>query len=340
LLALALPVLVLLARLFLPISTPPLRDARGAVAQGSVALAERWPLNGVKQSVIVRGRNAADPALIWVSDFWCEVPALRHFNADLEDRFLVVYWCPRYSGQSLDPLASPPKNVRLQQYADDLGVLVDDVRARFHEDKVILVAHSGGTNYGLIYVAQHPEHVAAYVGVGQLTDAAKNLDAQRRFDVSEAARRHDAAALTELRAIGPSPFSAAEKATLRKWAIIFGGAFHNGLSYPKLAMESAGVPEANWRDIYAFLFGGEISPSLTADQEAIAFDTRYLRFAVPIYFMEGRYDHRADSQLAQTYLAQLQAPAKGLVWFEHSAHSPPFEEPAAFDAWIVSHLGK
>jgi proline iminopeptidase len=64
-----------------------------------------------------------------------------------------------------------------------------------------------------------------------------------------------------------------------------------------------------------------------------------LKFGAPVYFRSGRYDHRSDSGLAQIYLSEIEAPKKAFVWFENSAHSPPFEEPEVFNAWIISHLG-
>jgi hypothetical protein len=39
-------------------------------------------------------------------------------------------------------------------------------------------------------------------------------------------------------------------------------------------------------------------------------------------------DCTVSLQLAKAYLDQLQAPEKGFSTFEHSAHSPMFEEPA------------
>ncbi len=39
---------------------------------------------------------------------------------------------------------------------------------------------------------------------------------------------------------------------------------------------------------------------------------------------------RQSYALAKDYLEQLQAPTKGFYTFEHSAHSPLFEEPEKF----------
>lgn len=48
---------------------------------------------------------------------------------------------------------------------------------------------------------------------------------------------------------------------------------------------------------------------------------------IPVYFFIGRHDHTASYDLAHDYLLRLHAPVKGFYTFEHSAHSPLFEEP-------------
>jgi pimeloyl-ACP methyl ester carboxylesterase len=52
---------------------------------------------------------------------------------------------------------------------------------------------------------------------------------------------------------------------------------------------------------------------------------------VPVLFALGRHDRQVDSRLAAEYFRLLDAPGKGLVWFEGSAHNVPFEEPARFN---------
>jgi pimeloyl-ACP methyl ester carboxylesterase len=332
-------VIAFAVRLFMPISTAPFRDASGDAAANSIAVVERWPINGVDQSVIIRGRELSNPALIWVGDLWCETPVLRHFNAELEDHFVVVYWCQRYSGQSLDPFATPPKTVTLDQYVNDLGVLVDGVRARLKRDKVVLIGHSSGTALGLIYTQRHPERVAAYVGVGQIVNEAEGQKRAYGFDLAEARECHNNQAVAELDRIGPPPYSDdRSNAILRKWTIAFGGAFHTGLSYSKLALISAGSREANWRDLAAFARTEDFVAPVYREMSGLTFDKADVKFHTPIFLLSGRYDHRADAALAENYLDRISAPQKAFVWFEQSAHSPPFEEPAAFNAWITAHI--
>ena len=50
--------------LSMPTWTPPFRDAQDRRLPNSIASVERWRLNGIEQSVILRGRNVANPLIV------------------------------------------------------------------------------------------------------------------------------------------------------------------------------------------------------------------------------------------------------------------------------------
>ncbi|HML48634.1 MAG TPA: alpha/beta hydrolase, partial [Clostridia bacterium] len=54
------------------------------------------------------------------------------------------------------------------------------------------------------------------------------------------------------------------------------------------------------------------------------------RLQVPVYFFEGRYDLNAPVDLVVSYAETLEAPAKEIVWFEHSGHNPWINESDRF----------
>jgi pimeloyl-ACP methyl ester carboxylesterase len=56
-----------------------------------------------------------------------------------------------------------------------------------------------------------------------------------------------------------------------------------------------------------------------------------LDFEIPIFFCAGRMDYNTPSVLVEEYFQRITAPKKELVWFEHSAHCPPFEEYEKFN---------
>jgi proline iminopeptidase len=93
-------VIVSTVYLLRPVSTPPFRDETGLGLPQSIASIERWPINGVDQSVILRGRDRASPLLVWLhgGPGTSETGVVRRYNSALEDHFVVVLWDQRYAG--------------------------------------------------------------------------------------------------------------------------------------------------------------------------------------------------------------------------------------------------
>jgi pimeloyl-ACP methyl ester carboxylesterase len=57
---------------------------------------------------------------------------------------------------------------------------------------------------------------------------------------------------------------------------------------------------------------------------------------VPLSVFVGRHDRVAPPSIAEQYVEQVRASrGKNLVWFEQSAHTPQYEEPAAFRAALA-----
>lgn len=334
------PLLAFAAYLLRPVSTPPFRDAAGRILPASIASMERWRINGVDESVILRGRDRTAPVLVWVhgGPGTSETGVLRRFNGALEDHFVMVYWDQRYAGRSLDPFGPKPPHQSIDDYVSDLDVLIDGLRRRFPCQKVVLVAHSWGTVPGLLYAERHPENLIAYVGVGQEADA---LESERRsyaFVLAQAEARHDEAAIQRLRAMGPPPRRNGEIWTPRPLLEKYGGAFHGDMSELSLVLQSAGASEMNWRDAAAFLDAHAYNEAISDAEGKVVLDKDHLRFQVPMFFLSGRADHVVDAPLTYDYLQRLSAPRKAFVWFEHSGHYPPFEEPGAFNAWIADNI--
>jgi pimeloyl-ACP methyl ester carboxylesterase len=258
-----------------------------------------------------------------------ETPLLRQMNGVLESDFTVVYWDQRLAGQTLDPFAPPPRSLTVWQMVSDLEVVVDRARARLGHDKVVLVSHSWGTFLGVLYASRHPDKVAAYVGIGQMADKPRAEMLSYAFTLDQARRRGDAKALSDLRRIGPPPYSGPEIMVERGWLDKLGGVSYADMSLPRLVWIGVAAPEANWRDVWATSHGSGVGVALLEPQELKTnLDHTYTCFGVPVFIVEGRYDHVTDAGLARQYFQRIVAPRKDFVLFDHSAHSPAFEEPA------------
>ncbi len=321
--------LALLARC--TVSTPPFTDASGRVLAGSVARMEKIELGGVVQAVWFRGRAVGAPALVLLhgGPGTSETALFRHFDAALEDRFLTVYWDQRGSGRSYHP-GMPAAALTIGRMVEDLDELVDRVRRRFGKQRVVLLGHSWGTILGTLYAAAHPEKVSVYVGIGQIADFAEDERTSLRWALEQAERRGDRKALRALREMLPGPASVADELALGRWVERFGGSLRGGLSTGALVRAALATDEADLADLWRFGAGNRFSLEALRPQYAREDLTRFRRFAVPVVFLLGRHDWHVPSTLAARYFRTLEAPCKRLVWFERSAHDPPFEEPRAF----------
>jgi pimeloyl-ACP methyl ester carboxylesterase len=326
--------------LILPISTPPILNAQGRSLPGSIASIERWRLNGVDQSVILRGSNAAAPILVWIhgGPGTSETALFRHYNGTLEKHFLVVYWDQRYAGQSLDPFGPKPVHEETRDYVADLGELVERLTARFHKNKVVILAHSWGTVPGILYAERHPERVAAYVGIGQVADTLESEKHSYAFALGEARTHGDADAVTRLTALGAPPRKSQDNFTPRDLLLRYGGSFHTDMGLGTLALVTLESAESNWRDFAAIAEIGDFNARAMDDLAKAVLDERHTRFSVPIFFVSGRYDRQVDAALSYRYFERVQAPEKHFVWFKQSAHAPSFEEPDRFDAWVIQTI--
>jgi pimeloyl-ACP methyl ester carboxylesterase len=324
------------------VHTAPFRDDRGFQIPGSVAMMTNAVIGGVEQRLWFRGVNAAKPAVILLhgGPGASEAALFRHFNADLEHAFLMVYWEQRGTGRSFRD-SIPPESMTIDQFVRDLDEVVELVRARFHKDRVVLLGHSWGSVVGLVYTARHPGKVAAYVGVGQVADMREGERLSYEFALREAHRRNDRDAIKALHEIGAPPHGVDAMLTSRKWVERFGGSFYASLSTGKLIWAALQTDEANVIDLIKFGRGNRFSlDHLWEEFRAFDIDDRLTRFEIPIVFMLGRHDWQVPAVLAARYFERIHAPEKRLVWFEQSAHNPPFEEPARFNRAVVETVSR
>jgi pimeloyl-ACP methyl ester carboxylesterase len=322
------------------IHTDPFTDVHGRPVPGSIAMMTDVTIGGTTQRLWIRGMDTGKPALILIhgGPGASEAALFRHFNADLEREFLMIYWEQRGTGRSFHSNI-PPESMTIEQFVRDLDEVVELVRRRYNKSKVILLGHSWGTALGVVYASRPSEKVAAYVGVAQVADMAAGERLSYEFALREALRRNHRRAIGALRKIGQPPHTVDEMLISRRWMERFGGAFHSNLSTGKLIWAALSTDEANLIDLIKFGRGNRFSLNhLWEEFSTFDADDRYLSFEVPIFFLLGRYDWEVPAVLAAEYFEKIDAPRKRLVWFEKSAHNPPFEEPAQFNRILIEEV--
>ena len=314
----------------------------GDLAAQTVRTSERLAVDGAELFLQTRGADRRAPVLLWLhgGPGGAERPLFRHFNGSLEDHLVVAYWDQRGAGRSFDPEADP-RRLTIARHLADLDLVVDHLRRTYDEDEIALIGHSWGGALGLLYAAEHPGKVAAFIGVAPVVATLAGQQAEFEFVREEATRRADAAALAKLGEIGAPPHeTAAQVLAIERLTAEYGGVFHEEPSRVWLLVRGVfGGLVTPW-EIPRFIRANEVSLE-AMNEELLGLDlSRSVpRLDVPVFFMLGRYDRHVDARLAAAYLDSLAAPTRRVIWFERSAHNVPFEEPERFNHAVIDALG-
>ena len=148
-------------------------------------------IGGIEQFMQIRGEDKNNPVVLWLHGGpgfpltymnW-------YYQGELEKDYTVACLEQRGCGRTYykNDKNNKAANASPDELLSDIHEAVEYLKKRFHKDKVILMAQSWGTVIGMKYTEQHPENVAAYVGVGQVTQFAKGklYSAQKAADLAE-----------------------------------------------------------------------------------------------------------------------------------------------------------
>ncbi|NBD34731.1 MAG: alpha/beta fold hydrolase [Chloroflexi bacterium] len=316
--------------------TSPIVGPDGDPLPGSVAEITTVPLGGHEQTVMIRGRSADNPVLLYLAGGpgGADLGAMRaDVGADklhpLEQHFVVATWEQRGAGKSYAAL-EPVETLTPEQMVRDTVELTNYLRERFGEEKIYLMGNSWGTLLGVLVVEQHPELFHAYIGTGQMVSPRETDRMFYEDTMAWAEETGNAALIAALQQNGPPPYDdllAYEPAISHE---------HDWNPYPELDMSkempnNLFVPENSLIDringLRSFL---ETFSVLYPQIQDIDFREDVPSLEVPVYIVLGQHEARGRAVLAKAWFEMLAAPSKELIIFEHSGHRPSFEEPTAF----------
>ena len=319
--------------------TPPFLEQSGEPVPGSIAEVGYRRLGGIDQWVMMRGEHIANPPLILLhgGPGLSETALFRRYNAPLEKQFTLVYWDQRGSGKSF-ARSIPRSTMTVEQFLADLDELVDVVRQRLGQRKVVIFGHSWGALLGVLYAARFPEKVAAYVGSGQIGDWPAGEAASYAFAVAEAERLGNAKALSKLRRIGPPPYPAKSVFTERTCLAELEGQL-NVRSLLSMAEVTLGGPEQTVVDVPNLIRGFRWTLDVMWDEVSkLNLHALAPALQIPVFLFLGRRDHWVPAETSVAYFDMLTAPSKALVWFEHSGHEPFMDEAEKFNRAMVERV--
>lgn len=314
--------------LFLPNRTPKIQG------ENSIAVIEKVKLGGLEQSILIRGKDIANPILLFLhgGPGYPQISFARKYQRTLEDSFVVANWDQRGSGMSY--LSSIPKeSMNRAQFIEDTKKLMDYLCERYQKEKIYLVGHSWGTELGLYVIDKYPEKVAAFISVGQVVNGIESEVISYDYVLEMANKNNDQKTLDDLIRIGRPPYkdNVIDTATQRRLLSKYEGVERKVNTLKNIILGSIFSPEYTGIDGIKFALGNKFSAdTMWGHNVDLDFIRDMPEVKVPIYFCAGRYDYNTPSKLTEKYYNQIIAPDKEFIWFEESAHFPLFEETEKF----------
>jgi pimeloyl-ACP methyl ester carboxylesterase len=322
-------------------------EMRRIVTPEGIERHERVRIGGIDQWVSIRGTDRRNPVLLMLhgGPGWVSMPTSWYFQRGWEEYFTVVQWDQRGAGSTYadnDPAAVAPTMTPERMIADT-EEMAAWLRKEFGQDKIFVLGHSWGSYLGLELARRHPDWLYAYIGIGQMTNMPESERQGWQFDMAEARKSGNAEAIKELQAIAPyaedgKPVPLQSLMVQRKWLNHFGGMVYGRTGGEAEGAAMALSPEYRQRDVEAIGAGAAYSVDKLLAR-AVSLDLSKIdHLDCPLVLLQGRYDHNVSSSLAAAWFDKVRAPAKRLVWFEHSAHEVMNEEPGKTLLTLVQYV--
>ncbi|WP_436530107.1 alpha/beta fold hydrolase [Actinoplanes sp. HUAS TT8] len=307
--------------------------ARTDAIPGGVAELTHVDTGGHRLGLMIRGRDLTEPVLLFVpgAPGGSETGAMRAHLAGLESHFIVATLDRRGGGASYAAL-DPTSTMTPEQNVADILAVTDYLRSRFRRDRIVLLAHSGGSLLGALAAYRHPEKYSAYVGTGQAVDVEASDQVFYDDILAWARRTGKADVVRTLERQGRPPY--------RGFWPYETFMLHENEAYAQRSapLEIAGSEYTLLEKAHTLNAIMDSWDALYPREQAIDLRRDVTELKVPAYFIQGGNEMRGLSVLFTEWYAGLRAPAKQLVTIPGGGHRAMFEEPDRFTAALTDLL--
>jgi pimeloyl-ACP methyl ester carboxylesterase len=229
-----------------------------------------------------------------------------------------------------------------EQMILDIIAVSNYLRERFDKDKIYLLAHSGGTFYGIQAASRSPELYHAYIGMAQMANTRESEIAAYNYMRSYYLEQNNKPMVKKIDKYKVSGTdeeffeymtSMLRDNTMHKLGIGTARRMNSvfkGIFLPVMNCKAYTIKEKLniWKG-KTFL---RTQTGLVRDVAEINISEMITSLELPVFFMSGIYDYTVNYSITKNYYETLQATQKGFYSFENSAHSPLWEEPEKFIA--------
>jgi pimeloyl-ACP methyl ester carboxylesterase len=299
-------------------------------------------IGGIPQWISIRGEDRANPVILIVhggpgASLSSSAAAFRGWEHD----FTIVQWDQRGGGLTFAAGARLTNDLPMQRMVDDGIAAADYVRHRLGVKRMILLGHSWGSFLGVEMVKARPDLFSAYVGTGQLMDAASEINLAYDTTLARARAAHREEDVKALQAIGRPPYSSnADLSTLlltRKHYIDPVDARYMGLGEESGLRQTLTSPDLTLGQAVASIQGMlETAGTLDIYPPLAHADLRALgcNIPIPVFIIEGDDDRFTYTALARLYYDCIVAPHKAYTTIA-GGHFAMLTNAAAFHDALV-----
>ena len=332
--------IVLLARG--PGKPVPIKGPDGEVLPGSISRIESLVIGDIEQYLVIRGQDSTNPVMLFLhgGPGSPETALMRHYNPDIEEDFVMVYWEQRGAGKSFSS-GIPAESMTMERMIADTREVSEYLLRRFGRKRIFLMGHSWGSLLGMLAAHDHPAYYYAFFGVGQVAHQFRAERISYDWVLQQAHERGDSKGIRKLSAMAFPDSLASNDAWIdfirkeRNYVTLYGGALHGESSIGPMirvimtAREYSLIDKVNY--LRGMLFSlDKLWPAVIHTNLVHAIDS----MQVPVVILQGIHDYQTPYAVARDFHDQLKAPQKAFFRFEYSAHSPLWEETGKFNAIV------
>jgi proline iminopeptidase len=299
------------------------------------------PIGGIEQWIGVRGEDRGNPVLLELhggpgASNTIFAPRTRAW----ERHFTLVRWDMRGAGKTFGRGGERGQGaLTIEQVLADAVEVTEYARGLLGKRRVVLVANSFGSIFGLHLARRRPDLYAAYVGTDQnITRPGGEAQAYTAVlaRLRAAGRRRD---LAVIEAMGPDT----QRWTARDWST---GARITAQSDPRVAHVVRRLlapslwfsPLHRLPELRHFTAGMAFSARLFLEAARADAWREGTRFELPFFVFQGEHDTLTPVDTARRYFADVQAPVKEMALIRDAAHFASFWRPEQFLELLLTRV--
>ncbi len=312
-------------------------------------------IGDMEQYLQIRGEDRSNPIILWLhgGPGFPLTYLTYYYQTELEKDYTIV--CPEQRGCGRTFYRNKNNsNLTMEQLLADTDELIDYLRQRFGQEKIIIIGQSWGTVLGMEYINIHPEKVSAYIGVGQVTNFSqgKIYAAERAaYMAMEKGSNQDAELLercilqlSETEGIENLDIKSLEQMIITSTKYLKCNGEMSGTEQIFTAITS---PEMSWNDAKWFLFASNTQNIITSqnnlmDHMYFQFDAIDLseKYDIPICFIQGSSDWITPTDLVDNYYSRITAKKKEMIIINNAGHTPFLDNPEQFCEAIKTFISE